>query len=403
MDRESISITCRKCERTFAMRSILQHVDRSDCRSTYSDMQLSSLQAHSNDISANKQKIKKAQRYLATKSEVSRKRIEKYNPLQRHEQHIEKYNPLQRHEQHVEKYNPIQRHELHIKKYNPLQRHEKYVNNSVAISLKYYKRRDIIAKRYNKELRRKKYKAIITRIIKERKQLKDDKDSEAGQVLSKICYKLFADFFDRLESGEIDFALEMQEEYIEDFEDIDQIFEKELWVTDIFHFSCDCERVNNSAYSHSSAYRLSCKDFEPKSHKKSKTTNLHGRKHWCIKHIDDSQWGEVIETAMDKRLQEETYKRRLEDAKIDVNREMKLTYGLFYSPPNLPSLHFDAAKKSENKAFKTLFLKEHKDIYEKAYRFTISKWQKTEEKKRHRRFLNRRIRILRCLYFRKNN
>ena len=142
------------------MRSILQHVDRSDCRSTYSDMQLSSLQAYSNDISANKQKIKKAQRYLATISEVSRKRIEKYNPLQRHEQHIEKYNPLQRHEQHVEKYNPIQRHELHIKKYNPLQRHEKYVNNSVVISLKYYKRRDIIAKRYNKELRRKKYKAI---------------------------------------------------------------------------------------------------------------------------------------------------------------------------------------------------------------------------------------------------
>ena len=97
-------------------------------------------------------------------------------------------------------------------------------------------------------MRRKKYKAIITRIIKERKQLKDDKDSEAGQVLSKICYKLFADFFDRLESGEIDFALELQEEYIEDFEDIDQIFEKELWVTDIFHFSTIQSRKQGHFY-----------------------------------------------------------------------------------------------------------------------------------------------------------
>ena len=47
----------------------------------------------------------------------------------------------------------------------------------------------------------------------------------------------------------------------EDFEDIDQIFEKELWTTGIFNFSCDCEKVS----SFTSKHALTCKDFQPKS------------------------------------------------------------------------------------------------------------------------------------------
>ena len=52
------------------MSNIFQQVDKSGCRTTYRAMQLSSLKAHSNDISDAKQEIKRAQKYSANKSEV---------------------------------------------------------------------------------------------------------------------------------------------------------------------------------------------------------------------------------------------------------------------------------------------------------------------------------------------
>ena len=76
MDKGLITITCRRCERTFPLCNIVQHVDKSGCRPTYSDMQLSSLKAHSNEISDAKQKIKRAQKYSANKSEMLSKKNE---------------------------------------------------------------------------------------------------------------------------------------------------------------------------------------------------------------------------------------------------------------------------------------------------------------------------------------
>ena len=51
-------------------------------------MQLSSLKAHSNEISDAKQKIKRAQKYSANKSEMLSKKNEKYDPVQRHEHYV---------------------------------------------------------------------------------------------------------------------------------------------------------------------------------------------------------------------------------------------------------------------------------------------------------------------------
>ena len=59
--------------------------------------------------------------------------------------------------------------------------------------LSYYnKNRDRIAKKYNKELRRKKYKEVMKMIAQKRKELKDDKESKAG----KVCSELSKIFFD---------------------------------------------------------------------------------------------------------------------------------------------------------------------------------------------------------------
>ena len=97
--------------------------------------------------------------------------------------------------------------------------------------------------------------------------------------------------------------------------------------------------------------------------------------------MDDSEWGDIIEKAMNKRFQEETYKSRLEDAKKDVEREMKLTHGSSYSSLHLPSMYFDADKKSQNTAFRTLFLEEDKVIYKNSKNSAIRKWQKSNDEK----------------------
>ena len=248
-----------------------------------------------------------------------------------------------------------------------MQRHVQYVKNRAHASLNYYKRKNIVEK-HRKDLQRKNY-----------KELKRDKESKAGEIFSRLCKKLFADYYHKLKNLDIDFAFEMQEDYKEDFEDIDQIFEKELWVTGISNFSCDCEKVSSFV----SIHALTCKDFQPESCKllDSMDANIQGRNQWCIKKIDDSQWGDIIEKAMNKRFKEETYKSRLEEAKKDVEREMKLTHGSSYSSLYLPSMYFDADNKSQNTAFRTLFLKEDKVIYENSYESAIRKWQKRNDEK----------------------
>ena len=73
MNQEPIEITCRKCSVTFPFKSIVQHVNKSDCKTTYSEDQKTSLRKHSQEITSAKHRIKKAKRYQQKKAEIAKK------------------------------------------------------------------------------------------------------------------------------------------------------------------------------------------------------------------------------------------------------------------------------------------------------------------------------------------
>ena len=67
MDRlNEISITSRNCNVTFPFKSIVQHVNKSECSTSYSADQKTSLRKHSTEITAAKHKIKKAE-YISSR------------------------------------------------------------------------------------------------------------------------------------------------------------------------------------------------------------------------------------------------------------------------------------------------------------------------------------------------
>jgi hypothetical protein len=233
------------------MNKIVQHVERSKCRPTYTDKQLSSLREHSQKISAAKKKIKDAERYARQKAERARKKAENYNPTERAEKYsankteisrknAENYNPAERAEKYSANKTEISR--KNAEKYNQIKRHERYMKGRVHTSLNYYKRRNIREKRYDKNLRRKKYKKVMGKIAKQRKELKEDKQSKAGRIFSEVCDKMFLDVYNKIESDNLDFALGMQEKYRENNE-IDalyDVFEKELWINNFHMQTYDC-------------------------------------------------------------------------------------------------------------------------------------------------------------------
>ena len=85
-----------------------------------------------------------------------------------------------------------------LEKYDPIKRHEKYLKYRVKISISYYKRRNVKTKRYDKDLRRKKYKKVMAKIAKQRKELKEKKESVGGKIFSELCGVLCHDCFHKI-------------------------------------------------------------------------------------------------------------------------------------------------------------------------------------------------------------
>ena len=85
MDKD---ITCTACKKSFLMRSIVQHIEKSKCRTTYSDEEISRIKKLSKQISAAKKKEKDGKRHEKN-----------YDPRLRAEQHKKEYDPKKRAEQ----------------------------------------------------------------------------------------------------------------------------------------------------------------------------------------------------------------------------------------------------------------------------------------------------------------
>jgi hypothetical protein len=168
MDFEAKEISCRNCKKAFLMKSIVQHVKKSECHTTYSEDQISSLITQSKQLSAAKKKIKDAERYKRKKIEIAKKydKVKRAHKYQKGKTEIaEKYDKQKRAENYEEKKSEI------AKKYQEKKSEiaKKYQENRVHHSLRYYKKRNSIAKRYNKEMRKKRYKKVMAKIAQNRK------------------------------------------------------------------------------------------------------------------------------------------------------------------------------------------------------------------------------------------
>ena len=113
MEYEPIQLSCRNCKKQFLLKSIVLHAKyNSECKHTYSPLQIDSLKTHSKQVSAAKKRKKDAERHLRT------------------------YDPVQRAKKHQEKYDPVQRAKKHQVEYDPLQRAKKYREIRVTMALK---------------------------------------------------------------------------------------------------------------------------------------------------------------------------------------------------------------------------------------------------------------------------
>merc|ERR1711962_108013 len=89
--------------------------------------------------------------------------------------------------------------------------------------------------------------------------------------------------------------------------------------------------------------------------------------------------GDLVDDAIEETFQKDFEEQTDEEATDLVRREWKLTFKSD-SLMSLPILYSDAAERSCNKAFRTIFTQKYKDIYKKANKAAEDKYRILEEK-----------------------
>ena len=292
-----MEITCRPCGKSFLMRFIVQHVEKSKCKVSWSDNQLSSLKTSSKAISEAKKKAKDAERYLANRCNM---------------------------------------------KYDPIQRAKQYVQDKDKISQEYKNKKDQISLK--------------------RKELEEKKKSKGGKVFSKLYHKVCLDVYCKFEQERFDKAWEEEVEKSNDHENevIDEIFTEESWLSNFTKQTFD--ESNNM---------LTCKEFSKQQKKPV----------YCVQHMSGKKMGELIETAMKEKFEEEVVKRMTNYAKDKVKKEFILAFNsdTFLNHP--PDIYFEVKEKCINKAFRTKFAMKDDKVFEKAYNSAIEKFKASMNEK----------------------
>ena len=223
-------------------------------------------------------------------------------------------------------------------------------------------------------MRRKQYKRVMAKIAEDRKELLEMKKSMAGEIFSQVCDEVCRDYYSKFESDTRNFALRMQEENREHIEAemIDEVFEKEKWIDNFKRKTFDCGEWERF---HDSGIPLSCNELAQYI---SQRFNR-GSKTWCLQHMSDSKLGDLVEKSLVEKLDEEVDKEMLEKGDEEFMREMKLTFESDFSTLWLPIIYTDVAKRCLNRAFRTIFSKNHSDIYCKAKVAAIDLWHKRKD------------------------
>ena len=390
MDQEDIQMSCKLCKKEYPLKSLVRHAEKNkECKHAYSSHEIQDLKAQSKQISAAKKKKKAAERYQRHKAEIAAKYQDK-KPQVAEQYQMKKGKVAEQYQMKkgkiaakyqikksliAEKYQ--MRKSLIAQKYDKSERAMVYKRSRVKISLKYYKKKH---GSYDKELRRQRYKKVMNKIRKDRKELIEMKKSEAGQIFSEVFGYVVLDDYNEFESDNLDCALGMQEKHRKDLENEfhDEVFEKEEWIRNFNRKTFDCGEYKRFKRFHDSDVPLTCSELADQL---SKESTPEEKEHvlWCLQHISNKKVHELIVTSMREKFNEPIDKILLDGANVEFTKEMKCIFGRRYSPLWLPIIYSDVKERCLNRAFRTLFSKSHSDIYEKSKASAITLWQNSKD------------------------
>ena len=241
MDQDQIRISCRKCKQTFTFTKggIINHVNRSECRNSYTQQQLTDLSEHSQKIRSAKHKIKMAERYQRNKAQIA----------------------------------------------------DKYENN-----------REEIAKKYDKSKRAAKYQEKRKEISKKYKVDKQKRESDEGKQFFRIFEMVCQDIYSELRTMYYQAAFDKINNNMGDLNinTLDHVFQSESWVAEVQSMTRDCQIENNRL---KEARPEPDRPYTPVPCSKLAFTKDRKRRGPCIWHMTTSKLDKFIETAIYKAFE----------------------------------------------------------------------------------------------------
>ena len=408
MEHTSFQMSCRYCHEEYDLKKIIQHGLRDKkCKKYFSPSFISSLKDQSNEIAKAKRKLQMAQQYQRNKAERA-KRYQKNkeaiaqsyeenkvkNPdeyLKKKEARAKKYSKSERANRYQKEKAAIAQTYQRIKIENPeaynmkrdkrlknydkdkraekyqmekLKLAQKYQANKVEIAYKNQQRKSEREKKYDKEERSRRYKSTMEIVAQKRKELKKNKESEAGKYFSdNVVGPIVDEVHNKMVEDHFEYAYDVTLEDYGSHSDqaIDNVFEDEEWMVEVrVHLSFDCERKNS---------------FQKEPKPCSYWTEFYKKP--CIHHMSNEEWEEVIETAMDNAHEKVRDKIIQKTAKDVFDLEWDHAMNKYdYKPDGEEGkgtfLH--VAERTINKAFSTIFKDKYINIYENAYDIAIEKF-----------------------------
>ena len=225
----------------YAFKSIVQHVQKSKCSTSYSQEEVSKLKERSKEISDSRKKLWNQQ----NKDKVNKKRHETY---EKNQAKIKK----KRRDQ-----------------YDKSRRAEIYQIKKIAIAARYQKFKAERAKRYDKKRRAEKYKEVMKEIKEKRKEMNRMKESDEGDTFKHMVYnKIFLEVINHTIDDLLDIAYDTVNDDCYD-QARDVTFNSDLWIQEAINFASNSNEN--------------------------------------LEDMSDSRLSEIIEKALDKRLNEDIH------------------------------------------------------------------------------------------------
>ena len=301
MEEEPMKMTCKGCQKAYAFKSIVQHVQKSKCSTSYSQEEVSKLKERSKEISDSRKKLWNQQ----NKDKVNKKRHETY---EKNQAKIKK----KRRDQ-----------------YDKSRRAEIYQIKKIAIAARYQKFKAERAKRYDKKRRAGKYKEVMKETKEKRKEMNRMKESDEGDTFKHMVYnKIFLEVINHTIDDLLDIAYDtINDDCYDQARDV--TFNSDLWIQEAINFASNSNEN--------------------------------------LEDMTDSRLSEILEKALDKRLNEDIHPIIRKAAENMFKREWKHAFKSNYLVEDEYSCtQSQVDKRAINKVFARVFKQKFIPIYKSA-------------------------------------